>query len=174
MFKNVNILKLFFERPSRRFNVREVARLVKISPATASKKLRSLAKAGILKQERERMLLFYRANLESDLYQDMKLFYNIRKIRESGLLDELNKFYFKPTVVLFGSASKGLDTESSDLDLLILSEKKVGFPQKEKFEKKLGKSLQLFVFKTIKKIKNKELINSIINGVVLQGELRWT
>jgi len=174
MFKNINILKIFFEQPSNKFNVREVARLVKISPATASKKLQELAKISILKQEKERMLLFYRANLESDLYKDMKAFYNIRKIKESGLLDELNKFYFKPTVVFFGSASKGLDTETSDLDLLILSEKKAGFPQMEKFEKKLRKSLQLFVFKTIKEIKNKELINSIINGVVLQGELKWT
>lgn len=173
MFKELNTLRLFFEEPNREFNVREVARLLKISPATASKELKILAKEGLLKEREERILKLYRANLESDIYKDTKVFYNIRKIKDSGLLDALNRFYSKPAVILFGSAASGLDTEASDFDLLIISEKTKEFLEINKFEKKLKRKLQLFIVKNIKDLRNEHLINNVINGITLQGKIKW-
>ena len=173
MFKNLNILKIFFEEPTKEFNVREVARILHISPATASKALNMFVKKGLLLKRKERLLKLYKANLESDFYKDLKIFYNIRKIKEIGLLDALNAFYFKPTIVLFGSAAFGLDTETSDFDLLIISEKTKEFPDLKRFEKKVNRKLQLFVVKDISKLRNKRLINNILNGIVLQGEIKW-
>jgi len=169
----MDILKLFFEKPSKEFNVREIARLLKISPTTASKKLEYLTKKGLLKCRRERIFKFYKSNLENELYRDLKIFYNIRKIKESGLIEELNKFYFKPTIVLFGSCAYGLDIENSDIDLLVISENTKIFPSLEKYEKKLKRKIQVFVVKNIKDLKNKHLINNIINGIVLQGKIKW-
>ena len=174
MLKEIEDLKLFFEEPSKEFNVREVARLLKISPATASKHLEAYAKKELLKKRDERMLNLYKANVNSENYRDMKIFYNIRKIRHSGLIEELNKFYLKPTIVLFGSASNGFDTETSDFDFLIISEKTKEFRTLEKFEKKINKKLQLFVVKSLSGLKNEHLMNSILNGIVMQGELKWT
>ncbi|MBN1156157.1 hypothetical protein JXA85_00940, partial [Candidatus Woesearchaeota archaeon] len=54
MFNNLNIIRRFFEEPTREFNVREIARLMDISPATASKNLKELAKEKILKERKER------------------------------------------------------------------------------------------------------------------------
>lgn len=173
MFKELNSLKIFFESPTKEFNVREVARILKITPATASTQLNSFAKKGFLKQRKERNFIFYKANLESDVYIDSKIFYNIREIRESGLIEELNEFYIKPTIVLFGSYSHGLDVEDSDIDLLIISEKKSSFNQINKYKKKLNRDIQLFVVKKIKDLKNEHLINNILNGINLQGELKW-
>ncbi len=172
MFKKLNMLKLFFEEPTREFNVREVARLLKISPATASKELKGLVKKGILKERKERVLNLYKANIENDLYKDIKIFYNIRKIKESGLIDALNKFYLKPTIVMFGSCAFGMDTETSDFDLLIISEKTKAFDVK-KYEKKIKRKIQLFVVKDIKNLKNKYLINNILNGITIQGKVKW-
>ena len=59
MFKNMNTIRIFLENPSREFNVRELARILKISPATASKNLQELEKKGILKKRKERMLKLY-------------------------------------------------------------------------------------------------------------------
>ncbi len=177
MFKKLNklikLLKLFLEEPTREFNVREVARLLRISPATASKELKLLVKEGLLKERRERMLKLYRANLESDFYRDIKVFYNIRKIKDSGLIEELNNFYLKPTIILFGSCADGMDTETSDIDLLIISEKTEEFPNIKKFERKLKRRIQLFVIKEIKDLKNEHFINNILNGIVIQGRVRW-
>lgn len=174
MFRELNIMKLFFEAPTREFNVREVARLLKISPATASKELRLLSKKGMLTGRRERVLNLYKANLDSDFYRDLKIFYNLRKIRDSGLVDALNKFYLKPAIVLFGSAASGMDTETSDFDMLVISEKTARFPETEKFEKKLNRELQFFVVKDVRDLKNEHLINNVINGITLQGKIKWT
>ncbi len=173
MFKELNILKIFFESPTRDFNVREIARILKITPATASTKLKLFAKRNILKERKERNFILYEANLESELYLDLKIFYNIRKIKESGLIEELNKFYLKPLIVIFGSASQGFDMENSDIDLLIVSEKITKFNAIKKYRKKLNRNLQLFVVRKIKDLKNEHLINNILNGIVLQGEMKW-
>ncbi len=174
MSKKLNILNIFFEEPTREFNVREVARILKIAPATASKELKKLAKEDILKERKLKIFNFYKANLESDKYRDLKIHYNIRKIKDSGLLDALNKFYLKPAIALFGSAASGLDTETSDFDLLIISENTKEFPEIKKFEKKLNRKLQIFTVKHIKDIKNEHLINNVINGITLQGQIKWT
>lgn len=174
MFKELNVLKIFFESPLREFNVREIARAVKITPATASKELKSLVKKKVLKVRVERVYHLYKTNLEEDSYRDLKLWYNLRKIKESGLLDEINRFYLKPTVIFFGSGAEGSDTENSDLDLLIISERKMEFPNLKVWEKKLNRKLQLFTATNIKELANKHLINNILNGMVLQGEIQWT
>lgn len=174
MLNEQKLLDVFLESPTKEFNVREVARILKISPATASKKLNSLAQKQILKQRDERMLKLYKADIDSDEYRNLKVFYNINKIKQFGLIQELNKFYLKPTIVLFGSFSTGYDTEESDLDILVISEKTKQFPKLKEFEKKLNKNFQLFTVKKIKDLKNPHLINNILNGIVLQGELKWT
>jgi len=173
MFKELNIIRIFFEEPNREFNVREVARILKIAPATASSQLKELAREKLLKEKKERNLIIYKANLDEEKYEDLKVYYNIKKIKDSGLIEELNKFYVKPTIVLFGSASFGLDTEDSDIDLVILSEKTEEFSKKEKYEKIIKRRLQLFIIKNIKDLKNEHLINNVLNGIVIQGELKW-
>ena len=173
MFKELNVLKIFFESPTREFNVRETARILKKAPATISKELKNLAKEGLLKERKERLFNFYKANLEDEFYKDLKLFYNIRKIKNSGLIENLNSFYLKPTIVLFGSAYYGLDTETSDFDILVLSEKTKDFPNLKIFEKKLNRKLQLFIINKISDLKNNHLINNVLNGLVIQGEIKW-
>jgi len=172
MFKKLNILSPFFKEPSKEFNVREIARILKISPASASSKLKDLAREGILTQRDERMLRLYKANLDSDHYKDIRIFYSIRQIKESGLVEALNAYYLKPTIILFGSTAFGLDTENSDIDLVVVSEKKDVMDTK-KYEKKLDRRVQLFPVKNIKELKNEHLINNVINGTVLQGRIKW-
>ena len=173
MFKELNIMKPFLESPTREFNVREASRLLKISPATASKELLALSKRGLLRERKERRFIFYQSDTESEKYRDFKIFYNINKIRESGLLESLNKFYLKPSVMLFGSAAHGLDTETSDFDLVVLSEKTSVFQEKAKFDNILNRNLQIFNCKSLKDFKNEHLINSMLNGIVIQGEIKW-
>lgn len=172
MFININILKIFFEEPSKEFNVREIARILEISPATASKELKELSNRGFLKERKERIFIFYKANLESDEYRDLKAYYNLRKLKESGLVDVLDKFYLKPAIILFGSAARGLDVETSDFDLFVVSEKTESFNAKN-FEKKINRKLQLIVVKRVKDLKNEYLVNNVLNGIVVQGSVKW-
>lgn len=173
MFKKLNILKQFLEKPTKEFNVREIARLLKVSPATASKKLKDLVKEGLLKERKERILHLYKANIENDFYKDIKVFYNIRKLRKSGFVDALNRFYLKPTIVMFGSCAYGTDIETSDFDLLIISEKTKEFSNIKEFERKIKRKIHLFIVRDIKDLKNKYLINNVLNGIIIQGKIKW-
>ena len=174
MSKELNMLRPFFGDPLREFNVREVARLLKINPTTASNKLKGLKEKGLLKHRKERNLDLYRADMESSAYKDLKIYYTIRKMRESGLIDALNEFYVKPTIIIFGSASKGLDTATSDIDVVIVSEKRSEFPSEKEFSRKVGRQLQFFTVRHLRELKNGHLINSVLNGIVVEGELEWT
>ncbi len=173
MFKELNILKVFLEDSHREFNVREIARILKIAPATASKELKNFSKKRVLKEKKDRNYNLYKADVDSDIYRNIKVFYNMQKLKDSGLIESLNKYYIKPCIVLYGSASDGFDTKDSDIDLVIVSEKTNKFPELKKFEKKLNKEIQIFNIKNLKDLKNEHLINNVLNGIVLQGKIKW-
>lgn len=173
MFKEMNVIKVFFENPLKEYSVRELARLVKIAPATASKNLKLAKELNLLKYRKEHNIDLYSANIENTYYRDLKVYYTIRKIRESGLIETLNIEYIKPTIILFGSASIGTDVSDSDIDLVLISEKTIEFKKRVDYEKKLGKELHLIIVKNLKEIKNIHLINNVLNGIVLQGEIKW-
>ena len=173
MFKELNILSLFFNDPEREFNVREVARILKISPATASTKLSYFHHQKVLKYRLERNIDLYGANIEEQKYRDLKQYYTITKIRESGFIEYLNKTYLLPTVILFGSAATGYDILKSDIDVVVITEKSDVHDSFLKYERILHKKIQLFVVKNLADLKNDYLINNVLNGIVLQGEIQW-
>ena len=90
-----------------------------------------------------------------------------------GRLNELIKFFgdelYGNSIVLFGSLSKLEVTKDSDVDIVVFGGLKKDIDL-SKFEKKLGREVQLFVFESLGKV-NKELKNNIINGYVLGGYL---
>lgn len=174
MFKYLNKLDCFFNQTNKEFSVREFSRINKISPATASSYLELFTKEKILQKRKERIYNLFKANIKAHQYTDLKIYYSIKKLRDSGLIKELHKEYLNPTIVLFGSTAQGLDDQNSDIDLCIITKHKKKFSKKKYFEKKLNKELQLFIVKKLSEIPNKHLISSIANGINLQGMIVWS
>ncbi len=174
MFKELNNLKPFLKKPRAEYGVREFARLQQIAPATASKFMEGFAKKKVLKKRTLRKYNLYKANSASQMYREVKRFHTILQLHSSGLLDTLHEEYLNPTIILFGSAAQGLDDENSDIDLCIITEYKKEYMYQKKFEKKLGKELQIFIIKNISEISNKHLRSSIANGINLQGMIVWS
>ncbi len=170
-----DIINIFIEDSYSKFNVREVARLAKLSPSTASKYLDKASKNGLLKKEKSRNFILFSADLESQEFRDMKIYNNIKKIRDSGIIDFMEKeLNYPETIVLFGSYAKGENKKDSDIDIFVLSESKNKLDM-QNFEKKLKAEIQIFFHnrKDLEhmKMNNKELLNNIINGVRLSGFL---
>ncbi len=167
MLKIFNTLKPFFEDNYKRYNVREYARLSKISPPSASKFLSRLHKEGLLVREIEKNYLYFSANKDDKLFISLSRAYWLYIFEKAGLTDFFGEELVKPLVILFGSFSKAEINENSDIDLAIFSasEKKINL---EKFEKKLGRTIQQFVF-TKKEDVPKELIRNIMDGLILVG-----
>lgn len=164
------ILAYFFEEPEKEFYVRELAKLLKKSPTTISKYLEIMKKEQLLISSKKFNHLLFKAEVNRK-FKDLKLNYNLSLIRDSGLLDYIKEtFNYPEAIVLFGSFAKAENIKKSDIDILIVS------PAKKKlnlgnFEKKLGHEIQIFVYsgKELSSMKNKELLNSFINGIVLEG-----
>lgn len=173
MLKELKTLKPFFENPEKGFQIREVSRLIKINHTTIRQYLNKLAKEKYLIIKKEGTYKNYFSN-PSKKYLNLKLFYNLENIRQSNLIELIEKEFDFPTIILFGSYSKAQNSANSDIDICIISEIKKE-PNLEKYEKLLNKKIQMHLInkKTINsmKLKNPYLLNSICNGIVLSGEL---
>jgi len=166
----MDIINYFMNEPEREFHVRELAKLTKRSPTTVSKYLKQLEKSNILISEKKLNHLFFKANSENPSFKDKKLFYNIKMIRNSGLIKFLNDKYDPEAIILFGSFAKAENIERSDIDILVItpSKKEISL---EKYERKLKHRIQLFLHSKndFKSMKNKNLLNNFINGIKLEG-----
>ena len=175
MFVNLNTLVPFLEEPSRKFHLREYARLQKISPATAMSYLKVLVREGLVVRRKDRLYALFSGNTDSPAFVQHKVFLTLSHIIASGVLQFLDRELAFPTVILFGSGAKGEDLAGSDLDLFILSNTKKEL-NLSAYEQKLKKNIQLFVMDdaTFKKTvrSSPELANNIVNGIKLSGFLK--
>ena len=169
----INILKQFFEDPDREFNIRELARIVKINHTTVRKYLNTLVKENILQKKKGHIYNNYSIILSKE-YLNLKLYHNLEKIRKSNIIEYFQKEFDFPVIVLFGSYTKARDTKKSDIDICIISNIKKDLNLKP-FQSVLDKpvNLHLFTKKEFDNLKEKspELVNNIANGIVLEGEL---
>ncbi|MBI2523255.1 nucleotidyltransferase domain-containing protein [Candidatus Woesearchaeota archaeon] len=168
MLKIIEELSPFFDDCYRRINVREYAKLMKMSPPTASKVLDSYYSESLLLKEKFRNYILFYANKDSGQFIVLSRLYWSINLKE--MMDTMEKSLVAPTIVLFGSLSKAEAKADSDIDLAVFAHKK-DF-KTELFEKKLKRKIEIFWFASLKDIKNKELANNIINGYVLKGHLQ--
>ncbi|MBU1136140.1 MAG: helix-turn-helix domain-containing protein [Nanoarchaeota archaeon] len=169
----LTILKTFFEYPNRKISIRELSRILKINHTTIRQYLNKFVKEGFLSSKKEGVYSFYQMVLNKKTL-NLKLYYNLEKIRESNIIENLEKNYDLPVIVLFGGYSSAMDDATSDVDLCLISNIKKEFST-EKYEKKLNRKVSIHKFNKTswKKTKksNPNLINNICNGIVLSGEL---
>jgi predicted nucleotidyltransferase len=166
MLKIINNLKPFIEDNYRLVNVREYARMQKVTPPTASRILSRFNKEGLLKKENNKQYIYYYADKESTLFIDLSRIY--WRLTLADLISFLEEEFLNPVIILFGSLSKAEAKQDSDIDLAVFSitKKEVRL---EKYEKKLKRNIQLMLFQKCDDVKNTELLNNILNGYILAG-----
>ena len=164
------IKEYFFMNPTAKLRVRQIEREMKMPLPSVIRYCKELEKEEILKKESISGVSTYSADRNSKKFLTAKRLFNINLIFESGLIGHVVKEYFNPVIVLFGSYSKGEDIEDSDIDLYIETQKKQEF-NLQKFEKILGRSIQVFNYRKIREVPNHHLSNNIINGITLNNFL---
>ena len=169
MLRIFNDLEPFLWDSYKRVGVREYAALRKVSPPTASTILTQLHKEGLLRKEKDRKYLLFSANNESRLFTQLSRAYFAHHLKKIGLTGQLEKELISPLIILFGSFAKAEINENSDLDIAIFTPSQKEIPL-EKHEEQLGRSIQVFIFKNKGAVKNKELLNNILNGVIIAGD----
>lgn len=173
MERKITILKPFFEDPNRKFSIRQLSRLLEINHTTIRQHLNKLVKEEFLSTKKEGIYSFYRLFFNKKTL-NLKLYFNLEKLRKSGIVEDIEKKYDFPVMILFGSYAFAMDDMSSDIDICLISNIDKTYSTKM-YEKKLNRSVSIHKFtkKSWEKAKktNPNLINNICNGIVLSGEM---
>lgn len=166
-YTTYRVLRLFFDQPTKGFQLREISRTLKLGMPSVKLHIGRLEKEEFIKRDKTGTYASYKAsgNEKFMLYKKTDM---LLRLHESGLIEFLADELFPNAIVLFGSASRGEDTERSDIDLLAISkEKDIDL---DRFEKGLKRRINILFEPNLKNMP-KELLNNILNGVVIHGYL---
>ncbi len=162
--KEEKILETLCIFPSREFTVSGLARETDLSKSFVSTKITELAERGLINVDsrgNQKVLSFDRGN-ESAL--KLKQLINLDKVYSSSIIDDLVELYSYPdAIVLFGSFSTGEDTESSDIDIAVITS------ETHDYENRLmNRPVSVTEFKN--EIPE-NMLESLANGITVYGHL---
>lgn len=162
------LLEVFFDHPTSEFHIRELARKSRMSAPTVLLAISVLLKNNLVDIYKKGNMKIVRASSSIE-FMRAKRIGNIRRVYESGIIDYLNELYNKPrAIILFGSFSRGDDTERSDIDIAVITNHHKDM-NLELFEKKLGRKVSIHEIDT-KKI-SREFYSNLANGIVMDGAI---
>ena len=166
--KNIKkqIKEYFNINSTTKLRVRQIERELKLPLPSVIRYLKELCEENILTTYEISNIKLFLADRTSGEFLLEKRLYNIKSLKK--LVRYIKKELDNPTIILFGSYSKGEDIESSDIDLYLECKKED--LKLEKFKKQLHRNIQLH-FKESFNNYPPELKNNIINGLVLEGYL---
>lgn len=170
--KESKIVELFFNEPSKHWHFKDIVKYGKISENRANYWLKQFLKEKIILYTKENgKMPYYTANFDDANYKVRKKLYALEKFYETGFLKHLESLNSE-AIIIFGSFSRADWHTKSDIDLCIIGND-ADF-EKGKFENILKRDIQLFTFKNQKEINhiNPYLINNIINGYFVKGEMQ--
>lgn len=161
MLKLFDNLKQFFNDVFAEISVRAYALCTGVSPPTASTILKTLAKQKLLIETRKGIYIYYRANRENYVFQQLAKAYWYTVLQP--LTKQLHSEIAFRTIKLFGSLANTENTANSDIDLYVDVEARI--IDVLSIEKKLKRPVQLH-FKN--SLKNPHLKKNIEHGIILR------
>ncbi|MEK6933254.1 MAG: nucleotidyltransferase domain-containing protein [Nanoarchaeota archaeon] len=168
-YNRYKIMGVFFDYPAKGFHLRELVRLTMITMPSMISHIKELVKEELIIKEEKGIYPTYKANIESKKYNIYKVQNLVLRMNDSGLLDYIYDLCVPNAIILFGSASRGEDSEKSDIDLFVQSkEKKTDLG---KYEKIFKRKINLYFESNFNKLPN-ELKNNILNGQIVRGYLK--
>lgn len=161
------IFSLLCLRAGEKLSQREIAKILKVSPTAVANSLNALRDCQLIKVEKTKTINFILFNRDEKKAVELKRVENLRNIYISGLSDYFETELAGGTVVLFGSYSRGEDTNTSDIDIAVV-ERTDKMLHLEEYEKALNRRINVNFYKSWAGI-HKYLKNGILNGILLHG-----
>ena len=130
---------------------------------TINNNLKLYLKENLLKIDNSGIYKAYKLNITKKTL-NLKLFFNLEKIRKSKLIEFLEKEYDYPNIILFGSYAKAYDDKKSDIDLcLINSISKIFSSSSLTSSSSHSSSLYSFIYNSFKLLSINLLCKTIIS-----------
>ena len=163
------IFSLLCLRAGEKLSQRDISKILKVSPTAVAKSLKKLENHNLIKIEKVKIINFVSFNRDEPKAIELKRAENLKNIYLSNLLDYLEEELAGGTIILFGSYSRGEDTNTSDMDIAVIGRKDKLLKLKE-YEKYLNREININFYNSWKEIHN-NLRDNILNGIILQGSV---
>lgn len=164
---NIRVLEVFFKEPTTIHFIREIGREINLAPTSVKIIVNELLKSGLIATKKSKPFDGYISNRENELFLFYKRAYNLSTLYELKQL--IIESLHPKAIIFFGSYSRGEDIETSDIDLVIISNISKNIKLKS-LEEKLKRKINIMVVDDLKKF-DKPIIKRIYNGIVLHGEI---
>lgn len=172
--KEENVLKLILENsPLKEWHFEEIVRNAKVTKSVANKWLKKYVKEGLLYYSKEKgRFPYFSVGSKNSVYYSLKRVYAFEHLHQSGLIPKLLSHRTAKTVILFGSIIRGDWYKNSDIDIFVLGD--ISDFDKNFYELKLGKHIELHLFHNKDEVQEVKtgLINNVINGYVIKGQIQ--
>lgn len=163
------MLQEFFDFPRKAFLIRELSRNMKLSVPSVRLHIKALVAEKLVTKDVNGLYPSFRAARDNPLFKLLKAQNVILMLYQTGVLNAIEKAVYPSCVVLFGSASRGEDTEESDIDLFVQAKQtKIDLG---KYEKTFNRKINLLFEPDLKTI-SPQLLNNLANGTVVYGYLK--
>lgn len=176
LYRNVTqmrVLAHFIEFPEEEFYLRELGRILGMSPMTVKRSLNLLLDDGFIVREKRKNQILYRANSDSLAFRFAKISFNLAALEEKGVVNDLlEDVPGISSIVLYGSYARGENDAHSDMDILTISTtKKI---DANKISKKIGVMVNVMNFTSNQWTRQAEenrafYLDVITEGIVLHG-----
>lgn len=127
-----SVLRLFIERPYSSFSLSGISRITGVSKSNVLRALQVLATAGIIRITRGGKIKLFKADSGKGITKALaNLLMQERLVNLKSKTKNAVEYLFSEIgddvegFVLFGSCVYGLETEKSDIDILVLSKKRI-------------------------------------------------
>lgn len=145
------LLQVFFQDPDRRLYTRELSKLLNKEPGYFQRILNNLVEEGVLIDEREANLRYFKLNKDYPLYDELKRIVSKTLGIEMKLKELVSELKHIKHAFIFGSIASGTEKGHSDIDLMLI-----------------GKADQEILTEKISKIENE--LSRIINYHIYHKE----
>jgi predicted nucleotidyltransferase len=178
------ILECFYRNKSKELYFSEILRETKLTQNTTLKHLANLQKLGLILSTKKIGNTFYKVNPKSISLYAIFSYFDYRKIeqlpfeRKKAIEEFLTKLNIQPLIaVIFGSTAKGTFSKDSDIDILLVYNKKEIEDSKLKkdIESITGTKIQTFIIdleylrEQLKKEEDNVIVHAIKTGFPITG-----
>jgi predicted nucleotidyltransferase len=163
------IFTLLCLRAGEKLSQREISKILDVSPTAVANSLKKLLNNEFVVFEKTKTINFISLNLNNKIVIELKRAENLKNLYLSGLSDYLEESLAGSAIILFGSYSKGEDTNSSDIDIAVIERKPKNLSLEE-YEKILKRKININFYDSWKDI-HRNLKNNILNGIILHGSV---
>ncbi len=178
------ILECFYKNRNKEIYFSEILRQTGLTPNTTLKHLKNLQETGLILSIKKIGNTFYKINSNNPQIYSIFSFFDYKKLnalpseRKRAIVKFLKEIKIKPLICLiFGSTSKGTFSKKSDIDILLVYDKKEvqNKKLKEDIEAITGVKLQTLVIdldyfkEQVLRQKDKVISHAIKTGFIITG-----